>query len=181
MSAELDERIKQLMKKRRYTAIEREGKDMDRVQGYIVGSSRRLVLIHQINAGPLDGYAVIRRRDIIKALHGRAEQFMHHVYLAEGYAEQVQKPKKINLMNYQVLFTWLKEQGFFAIVHGEEDDVDGYVLGKIIRVVSTHVTMRHVDDTGRFETALVDVPYDEITKVEFDAGYPNMIQKYART
>ncbi len=180
MAAELDERIKQLMKKKRYTTIVREGENMEDLSGYIVGNSRRLVLLHQISNTLLDGYAVLRRRDVTKALHGRAEQFLHHVYISEGAAEEAVKPKKISLTNFEVLFTWLKEAGMFAAVFGEEDEIDGYVLGKIIRVKSMHVTMRHVDETGHYEDAVVDVPYDEITKVEFGDKHSEMMKTYAR-
>lgn len=168
-----------MMKERKLCTIVRAD-DFDDIEGYIVAAARKLILVQVVEKGHIEGYAAIRRRDIIKVRHGAHERFHHHMYLSAGIAEQVTRPKKVVLGSWHSFFTWLIEHYHFATVEGEDEAIDGFVQGKIRRVKERLVTMRHVEDSGQYEDAVVDVPYDEITKVSFGGSYLQLLETYAQ-
>ena len=179
MPESLDERVKKMMKGQKFVTIVRIDDFCD-IEGYIVAAARRLVLIHVLERGIIAGYCVVRSRDIVKVQHGAHERFHEHMYLSNGLAEQIQRPKKVVLGSWASFFTWLVTHHQFATVEGEEEAIDGFVQGKIRNVKERLVTMRHLDDGGKYEDVIVDVPYDEITKVSFGSEYLALLLTYGQ-
>lgn len=179
MTESIDDRIKKMMKEQKFVTILREDEFAD-IEGYIVAAARRLILVQTVEQGVVGSYVVIRRRDVLKVRHGAHERFHHHMYLSAGIAEQISRPKKVVLGSWQSFFSWLIEHYHFVTVEGEDEAIDGFVQGKIRKVKDRLVTMRHLEDSGQYEDVVVDVPYDEITKVTFAGTYLNLLYTYGQ-
>ena len=98
---------------------------------------------------------------------------------SEGIVEQLVTPK-IDMMDWQTIFTSLKEQNKNIIVENEKAEEDDYsfVIGRIIKATKTKVIMQHFDADGIWEEELYEIPYNKITSVSFDTRYVNVFSKY---
>lgn len=179
MADPIEARIKKMIQERKFSTIVRAD-DFDEVEGYIVAAARKLVLVQVVEKGHIEGYAVVRRRDIIKVRHGAHERFHHHMYLSAGITQEVVRPKKVVLGSWQSFFAWLTEHYQFVTVEGEDEVIDGFVQGRIRKVKERLITMRHLEDSGQYEDMVVDVPYDEITRVSFGNLYLDLLYMYGQ-
>ena len=142
-----------------------------------LATNEKLVLCANEEEFILNGYSIRRFRDIKKAQCEVDKIFS--MVKSEGIIEQLVTPK-IDMMDWQTIFTSLKEQNKNIIVENEKAEEDDYsfVIGRIIKATKTKVIMQHFDSDGIWEEELYEIPYNKITSVSFDTRYVNVFSKY---
>ena len=142
-----------------------------------LATNEKLVLCANEEEFILNGYSIRRFRDIEKAQCEVDKIFS--MVKSEGIFEQLVTPK-IDMMDWQTIFTSLKEQNKNIIVENEKAEEDDYsfVIGRIIKATKTKVIMQHFDADGIWEEELYEIPYNKITSVSFDTRYVNVFSKY---
>ncbi len=122
-------------------AIERIDIDPSALYGFVLAFSSDLVLIHLLDDFRLDGYRILRVRDISKV---RRSYVPSRILKAEGILAQVGLACSIDLKSWQSVFRDLKALGRNIIVEGEQPEVDAFTIGKIIRVNKKTLSMRYL-------------------------------------
>ena len=125
----------------------------------------------------LNGYSIRRFRDIEK-VHYEVDKIFSMIK-SEGIIDQVLTPK-IDMTDWQTIFTSLKEKNKNIIVENEKTEEADYsfVIGRIIKSTKAKVVMQHFDADGIWEEELYEIPYNKITSVSFDTRYVNVFSKY---
>ena len=98
---------------------------------------------------------------------------------AEKISEKILVPD-IDILDWQTIFTSLKEQNKNIIVENEKAEEDDYsfVIGRIIKTTKIKVVMQHFDADGIWEEEFYEVPYTKITSVSFGTRYVETFSKY---
>lgn len=142
-----------------------------------LATNEKLVLCANEEEFILNGYSIRRFRDIEKAQCEVDKIFS--MVKSEGIIEQLVTPK-IDMMDWQTIFTSLKEQNKNIIVENEkaEEDDHSFIIGRIIKATKTKVVMQHFDADGIWEEKFYEVPYTKITSVSFGTRYVETFSKY---
>ncbi len=125
----------------------------------------------------LNGYSIRRFKDVEKVQYEVDKIFS--MVKSEGIIDQVLIPK-IDMTDYQTIFTSLKERNKNIIVENEKAQENQYsfVIGRVIKATKTKVVMKHFDADGIWEEELYEIPYSRITSISFDTRYVNVFSKY---
>ena len=170
--------LKKLCDNRRYVAIERDNLDSGNIRGFILALSNNLVLLQNVVDFHLDGYSIIRRRDITHVWHNEFERYYKKILKKEGLLDKVGLQETISLNNWPSVFHSLKRIGKNIIIEKEFPDVYKFLIGKIIRINKKHVNIRYFDANGKWERGFRYAPYEEITRVQFENEYIKVFSKY---
>lgn len=65
------------------------------------------------------------------------------------------------------------------IIEDENPDDDLFVIGKVKRLNTQTLSIRHFDPIGHWERSDRIIPYSRITAVTFDDRYTTLCSKYA--
>jgi len=153
---------------------------------FVLGFTSELLFVHFLDEFHLNGYCIVRRRDITKIRCGKDERFHQRMLKAEGIVDRVGFEATIDLGSWRLAFASLKRLQKHVSVSGEdsEDPVteggDMFFIGRIVRINQKSVTLRHFDSEGWWEKRTRTVCYDDITMVDFDDEYITTYSKYLR-
>ncbi len=172
--------LKKLCDNRRFVGITRNISDTHRMWGFVLAFTRDFVLLQDLADFYLDGYSIIRRRDISKVKCGKHEQYFEKIIKGEGLWDKVGIQETISLKNWPSVFRSLKNIGRNILVEGEDPDIDKFIIGRIIRINKKHVKMRYFDSAGKWEKGFRFAPYEEISRVSFETEYIKIFSKYLR-
>lgn len=145
--------------------------------GVFLYRSEKLILVQNENDFMLDGFSIIRFKDISDiSLKG---DFYEAILQKEGLIDKKNNPQ-IRLESWQTVFQDLMETRNNIIIENESisDDDFEFGIGKIEKVYRNSVHIRHFDAEGRWEKYSLIIPYSKITKVTFDSRYVNVFSKY---
>lgn len=97
----------------------------------------------------------------------------------EGLSNYMVVPD-VDLLDWKAVFISLQKLGKYIIVKNENDDDSNYafVIGKIMKVTTKSVTMKNFNADGIWEDDLYQIPFKQITSVEFNTRYCNVFSKY---
>ena len=125
----------------------------------------------------LNGYSIRRCKDVVKAEYQDGK--ILSMIQAEKISEKISVPN-IDILDWQTIFTSLKEQNKNIIVENEKAEEDDYpfLIGRIIKATKTKVVMQHFDADGIWQEELYEVPYTKITSVSFGTRYVDTFSKY---
>ena len=125
----------------------------------------------------LNGYSIRRFKDVVKAEYQDGK--ILSMIQAEKISEKISVPD-IDILDWQTIFTSLKEQNKNIIVENEKAEEDDYpfLIGRIIKATKTKVVMQHFDADGIWQEELYEVPYSKITSVSFGTRYVETFSKY---
>ncbi len=148
------------------------------IYGFVLSCSSRLVLIHEAVDFHLNGYRIIRVSDITSVRYAKCDKQMTRMFSSEGVLDEVGLIYPVNLKSWKSVFQSIRGTGLNVIVEGEEEDVDEFVIGPVVRVNDKSASVHHFDSLGKWRKKPTRCPYAEITTVQFDCEYANVWSRY---
>jgi hypothetical protein len=158
-------------------AIERIEIEPHNLYGFVLAYSTDLVLIHLIDDFRLDGYRILRVRDISNIKRTKVPM---RILKAEGILKHVGLASPIDLTSWESVFRDLKLIGMNIIAEDEQPGIEAFTIGKIVRVNKKSVSMRYFDATGKWDKHLTRCPYEQITRAQFDCNYVNVFSRHLK-
>ena len=169
---------KTLLKNKSVVTIVRNKPNLCNIHGYLLKASKDWLLVQNISEFHLNGYSILRRKDIKKIYYDEAEKFFEKILNKEGVSKKVIDKYKINLSSLFTIFGDLKKAKLTIIVECEEEKDDIFIIGKINRIDSDSVSLYHFDACGRWSKKPKVIKYSKITIIRFDEEYINVFTKY---
>lgn len=147
--------------------------------GFPLALDETLVLVRSLHDFAVNGFAVLRLRDVTEVHSGDPERFFERVLRAEGALDAAAPVKPVPLGGWAEVLEAVRAHYRYAIVECERADGGAFYLGELAAVDDDEVALHFIAVTGTREVALTRVPLDEVTLVRFDERYVNLFGRYA--
>lgn len=147
--------------------------------GFPLALDDELVLLRSLHDFAVNGFAVLRLRDVTGVHSGDAERFFERVLRAEGALDAAGAVRPVPLGGWPAVLEAVRARYRHAIVECERADGGEFYLGELAAVDDDEVALHFIAVTGTREVALTRVPLDEVTLVRFDERYVNLFGRYA--
>ncbi len=129
----------------------------------------------------LDGFVVLRQKDITLVEQYDDNDFCRRVLEGEGVYQRVQAPKVPGCQSWQQLMEGiLKNYGGWLTVECESPTETLFFVGIGISSDKNYLMMRRVDADGSWHKDATTVPLQDITAVTFGGHYLSVYQKYCK-
>ncbi len=184
MSCDLTPELTAFASERRMVHIKRPFPGEPSRSGFILGVGEELVLFRQFHDFYPEGFAVFRVDDIEKIEYTEREKVIESIIKAESIIDfEANIWTSLSLDAFSILLNQVRELGCFLIVQCESrewEDDDEFVVGRIIASDDVGLTLKCVSTLAIWEKEEYTVFYSNITCVQLDAPYVNMLTKYVR-
>lgn len=143
-------------------------------------SGTNLLLIQYLYDFSLDGYMIIRKKDVSSIRIDENEKFCDFILREEGIIDRVNVPLSIGLESWKDIFTQLKAQKKNIIIECENIKNGAFYIGKIVDISNNSVTVHCFNGIGEWDLETTKIFFRNITSVSFDKRYINIISKYLK-
>ena len=147
--------------------------------GFPLALCDEFVLVRSLHEFAVNGFAVLRLRDILEVHSTDAERFFARVLRAEGAPERFPAVRPVPLRSWEAVLEAVRLHYRHAIVECEHAEGVRFFLGELAGVDGDDAMLHYIQVNGVREAALTRVPLDDITLVRFDERYVNLFGRYA--
>jgi len=171
-----NEQLDEHILKRELIAISRSELASNKVQGFPLAYSAKLLLFRHVYDFHVEGLWLVRRSDITDTYCRETDRFQRKLLEAENKLK-----RGIFRSNYSVdnFSTFLQGLGTnkIAILENESQRSGGFHIGRIVAVRQQSVTMQEFSGAGNWERQHTKIDLNDVTTCEIDTNYINF---YAR-
>lgn len=161
--------------------IKRSKIDSEDLNAIPLGVGKNLVLIQDLYDFDLDGYTIVRIKDITSIVISKSQQFSQNILKEEGILDQIRKPSINSLDNWENVLNELSIQNKNIIVECEDIEYSKFFIGKIIAIDKKYLYLLYFNGAGEWDKEPTEILLKDITSLSFDSKYINVISKYLRT
>lgn len=125
----------------------------------------------------IDGFAIRRFCDLTKVQIN--DNKCNEIFENEGILNDLSAPE-IDLTDWHSVFISLQKLGKNIIVEKESlaEDEWEFAIGYIEKVLKNKVLFKHFDADGIWQDEPLEIPFSQITTVEFGSRYVDVFSKY---
>jgi hypothetical protein len=175
---EMHEQLDRLLDRAALAKFERTIPGCEVLHGFVVGRSPSLVLLHVVREFHLDGYSLIRFRDLEAIRCGQKEKFFQKMLRAEGVTDEVGVKGRVSLASMASALKGLARVERVVSVECETADEEQFYAGKISEVSGKTAAMRTFDPLGKWDRKLEEIAVSAITLLSWDTEYLRVFSKY---
>jgi hypothetical protein len=139
---------------------------------------QKLLLVQNIIDFQLDGYMIIRIKDISSVRSDESERFSEYIFKEEGMLNQIKVPTLINLENWKSSLQTIQTLRNNIIIECEKENE--FYIGKITKINSKSVFIFYFNGIGEWDQKPTEIFFKDITSVSFAGRYINIISKYIK-
>lgn len=148
------------------------------VSGYLLQASAEWLLIHASEDFHLDGYRLIRARDITRVRH--SNRGFQRILQREGIAQRVGIGSSLNIATLESILRDIKRKDEIAILEFEYGGDDYLHIGKPVRVGRRACTFRHFNTNGVWDLDVISIDYEDVSTIQLRCEYINVYARYVR-
>jgi hypothetical protein len=180
MEQALSEQVRAAIERHQQVRLAREGIAARNVHCFPFQMAGELLLVQEVDDFALDGYAVLRLRDVTEVRSGECERFCERVLEGEGVLAQVRPPEPpVALASWPALFASLQAAPWpLVILDSEEYEDEPMYVGRVVGAGADAVSFRYVDALGAWDAEPDGIPYEDITAVRFGDRYTTILARY---
>jgi len=154
----------------------------ENLSGFILGMSKRLLLLQLNNELMFDGYAVLRLDDFDSIRHSSYERTQQKIFRAEGllstgYGFDLPLP----LDSWTILLKALKGYDVHVIIENINKDFLDFWIGPIKRVSEKSVSIHNYDPDGRLDSKPTAILLETVSVLKFGDRYSTIFRKYLKS
>lgn len=139
--------------------------------------SDTLILLQYVYDFHLDGFMLLRRRDITELKTGKTDRFQRQLLLNEGVLDQVDFDFRVPIKSYGSFLTTLSPDEI-VIVEDEISEPKVFLIGTVSHVDGGAVTIRHFTGAGRLVEPPERISSDQITSCQIRTNYIHFYQRH---
>lgn len=140
--------------------------------------SKNLVLLQEIYDFELDGYVILRIKDITSIEITKSQQFSQFILEKEGKLNQIRKPSINSIDDWETVLTELSNPENNIIVECDSKETSKFFIGKITSIDKKSLFLLYFNGAGEWDDEPTEIPLKDITSINFDSKYINIISKY---
>lgn len=171
------EDLAKLINHRRLISIRRESIDNARIQGLLLGFSKELVLINYVADFRLDGFMVLRLKDISEIGSDKTDELQTEILKANNIYSQVDFEKDYVFSGWHSVFTTIAVE-YQLITIEDEGEYPILMMGKIDNVGSESIKIHEFTGAARWQDEISEMYYDDLSSFQAGNHYTNVYQQY---
>lgn len=152
--------------------VEREAVEFGWMTGYVTALGTEYFAFEIVTGSVrLDGVACLRYADVTACGAEPRSGFIERALKARGLVRASQLP--VDLASLPRIIESCGNAFPIITLHVPHSDGQGYdcFIGKVIGVNDDSVDFHHITPDGAWEDVLLEIPFDEITRVDFGGDY----------
>jgi len=162
--------------RRELIAISRSKLESNKVQGFPLAYSEKLLLFRYVYDFHMEGLWLVQRSDITDSYCRKTDRFQRKLLEAENKLK-----RGVFRSNYSVdsFSTFLQGLGSnkIAIIENESPKSGRFYIGRIVAVGKRYVTMQEFSGAGNWDRQHTEIDLNDVTSCQIDTNYINF---YAR-
>ncbi len=167
---------------RKNVQIDRDLEQDPSVSGYVLAVGDELALLHTFDDFEPDGYMLIRMDDVEDVVRGDEEKHWDTMLEGEGLLGGLDTDFEIDLCSWEAAIADVHERFGPMIVEcedrDEDEDEETSYVGRVSEITDRSVVLETVDGTGRWDDEPEEIPFMDITAVQFGTPYLERFWKY---
>jgi len=171
------EEIANLKNQKCLISIRREKIDDARIQGFVLGFSEDLILIHYVSDFRLDGLMILRVNDISEIGSDKTDQLQTEILKANGICSQVNFDREYNFSDWHSIFSTLASE-FPLITIEDEGEYPILMIGKLRSVGKESVKIHEFTGAARWLDDISEMYFEDISSFQASNHYANVYQQY---
>lgn len=165
------------IKHRDLVSIRRANIDGFSIQGFLLDFSDTLILLQYVYDFRLDGYMVLRRRDISKLNASATDRFQKALLRAEGILDEIDFSFRAPIQSFDA-FLVSRPSEEIAIIEDEIHKSAKFLIGTVARVDEGVVWVNHFSGVARLAKPLEKIRIDRITSCQIRTNYTLFYQRH---
>lgn len=169
--------LQEHIERRDLVSIHRAIPDSHSIQGFVLACSKNLILLQYVYDFRLDGFRLLRRRDITELKAGDTDCFQRQLLVADGVLEQVDFGFRTPIQSYDSFLASLSSDEI-VIVEAEASEPTEFLIGSVSHVDRRTATIRHFSGVARFFEPPISIPTAQITDCQIRNSYTSSYQRH---
>jgi len=167
-----------LQNNRALVTIYRENINDTGIQGFILGYSKKLILIQYVYDFNLDGIMILQRSDITSIEADKSGIFQTQLLKDEGLYAKVDFSKKYDLKNWETVLSTISSTYHFITLEDENPDAYVFMLGRLKKMGRKKVSVHEFTCTGTWKKEVSKMSYKNISSFRAGNNYPKVYENY---
>lgn len=172
--------LERSLKEKNIVHIKRTIPRSENLNGYVVGLSKEIVVLHSINNFHLDGYLILPISQIESIRQGKYEKFLLKILKNEGVDEKVSYKNNLRIDTWQSALISIKNLKKIVILESDLSKNKRFLIGMIQEIRHDSAKIRNFDGTGMWEEKDRVVKFHELTLAVIDDEYTRIFGKYIK-
>jgi hypothetical protein len=169
--------LREHIKRRDLVSIRRARIDTLSIQGFVLAFSETLILLQYVFDFRLDGFMLLRRKDVTGLKAGNTDRFQRQLLETEGVLDQVDFDFRAPIDSYESFLADVSSDEI-VIVEGEAADPQQFLIGIVSHVEGNGVTIRHFTGVGRLVEPHETIVASQITSCQIRTNYIQFYQRH---
>lgn len=170
--------LNKLQKNKALITIYRENMNDNGIQGFILGYSKKLILIQYVYDFNLDGIMILQRSDVTNIESDESGMFQTQLLKNEGLYDKVDFSKTYDLKNWKTVLSTIGSTYQFITLEDENPECYIFILGKITKLGRKKVSVHEFACTGTWKNEVSKMSYKNITSFRAGNNYPKVYENY---
>lgn len=156
--------------------IKRSKIDKNQIDCIPLEAGQDLVMVQYLYDFLIDGYKILRIKDITAIRSGNHERFSEKILRDEGILNQVKTPP-VSVNNWGTVLRDILVLEKNIVV--ECEILGEFYIGRIVEVSKFTLSLLHFDPLGEWDDEPTQIAFKDISVVSFDDRYSSIMSKYA--
>lgn len=159
-------------------SIRREKVDSNKIQGFVLDESDKLLLLRYVYDFNLDGILVLSKEEITELKSTDTDKFQTDMLREEGVLDKVETDIKYDLMNWKAFIESAVKRHEFFIFEEEKADPAEFTIGKIMGISEDSFEMKYFTGVARWLDEIETLYYSGLTSCQIGTSYLNHYERY---
>ena len=170
--------LRRFAQQRSLISIRRAAVDENKIQGFVLGLSDRLVLLQYVYDFNLDGLMVLRTADISEVTRSKTDELQERLLVDEGLFSRIPFDYSIDLCSWRSAIAGLSGMHPLLILECELLQEPEFAVGRILETGDEEVALKYFTGAANWLDEPVRLRYDDITACQANTNYVNVYQRY---
>jgi hypothetical protein len=159
-------------------SISREGIDNFRIRGFLLGYSKKLILIHYVSDIRLDGLMILPLKDITDIQQDKTDVFQTQMLKDDGIFREIDFQKEYKFSNWRSLLKSIGTPNLIVSVEDETSDFPLHFFGYLRKIKKHSMSLKSFTGAGNWHKGKTVMYYEDITAMQFGSNYINTYARY---
>ena len=171
--------IKHYRESRSLVSITREDIDSATLQGFVVDYDSDWIALQYIHDFYLDGYLLLRRKDLTSLNCRATDVFQRHLLEEDGVLNQVNFSFRIPAGGISEMLEQSPKDR--VVILEDETEYDLFLIGTFFGIEEDYVSLRFFSGAGRWDDEPAEIALEDITSFSFCTNYTLAYERYFAT
>jgi hypothetical protein len=174
------QQLDDLVARRSFAEFLRSMSGCEVLHGFLLARSKSLVLLQVVREFHLDGYSLLRVKDLDEIQCRREEKFFQKILQAEGVTPGARVEPKVSLSGISAALKSLARTQCLVAVECEVEDDEQFFAGIVTAATGTKIEMRTFDVLGKWDPEPETIDTGAISLVSWDTEYLRVFAKHLK-